>query len=984
MRTAVVINPTECHRRRADPPGRRRRTVRCGLSRPAVAADDRRGPRRRAGPAGDRGRRGRGLRLRRRRHHPGLRRRTGRHRGRAGRAAGRHRQPGRGQPRPPGRPGRPCVATAVTGHRRQHRPRLPGRPPLRADGRDGLRRRHDARRPPTAGSAGSAGRPTSSVACAASSTGRCACGSALDGGPPIARTARTVLVANMGRLQGGIDLFGDARPDDGVLDVAVVAPREPDRLAGAGRPADPAPRRRRPGRSRHSVRPLWTFAARYRRAAADRRRPDRDRRPAHRHGPAAGAVGVRAMTATDWFLTARERDNRHTVLDRRHADGAAFTAGNEVRALVHGAGVLRRPLRAGRGDGRRRPDPVHRLARRPGPAPRRPAGHGGVHSALCGRRAGASWSRGWCGGRTGTGSPSAPRRTSTSARRSRRPAANAYGTCGCAPAARTTRRWWCCAIRADPSATSPTSAASTCATAGATTSATTAIRRPSAMAAEYGRTPPWHDIQLAVPGPAVGDIEAGFRERWDDPAPLTRNPLHRLHDLIHRDDTQPDPLPPQLPRPGPARTGTACRCCAPTRTAGPGYPFAPYGERSIARAYQKALRRARSLIYIEDQYLWSSEIADLFAGRWPSNPTCTSSASSRCTPTRPASPARRRASGRRRAVETLRRAGGDRVAVYGIENRGRYADLRARQGRASSTTPGPASARTTSTSGPGPTTRSCRWPSSTTTRPTGFGRTCACACTGSTSNGPTDDDADLPTPAGLFAAYAARGRAARRAGTRPAAPGRARRAGCAATSEPRLRPIDRPTRRRDVPPHRRPRRPAAGAAPGPRLLAPRRADRTFRRPAPRVHTAPSSARSGGPVGFIKPTLPTVDPETWPGRTGWRGSGRWRRSGWRTGSAPSARCTCSTGSSAWRTRPGRSAVASSTTPGLGGLQRDRPVVDRAGLLPEGGHLHSAVRDPRPRLRLRPADAADQPADRRRPLLAAPGHGTAAAVARRGCR
>ena len=50
---------------------------------------------------------------------------------------------------------------------------------------------------------------------------------ALDGQPPIARTARTVLVANVGRLQGGIDLFGDARPDDGFLDVAVVAPREP-------------------------------------------------------------------------------------------------------------------------------------------------------------------------------------------------------------------------------------------------------------------------------------------------------------------------------------------------------------------------------------------------------------------------------------------------------------------------------------------------------------------------------------------------------------------------------------------------------------------------------------------------------------------------------------------------------------------------------------------------------------------------------------
>jgi diacylglycerol kinase family enzyme len=49
----------------------------------------------------------------------------------------------------------------------------------------------------------------------------------LDDRAPVIRTARTVLVANMGRMQGGIDLFGDARPDDGVLDVAVVAPRGP-------------------------------------------------------------------------------------------------------------------------------------------------------------------------------------------------------------------------------------------------------------------------------------------------------------------------------------------------------------------------------------------------------------------------------------------------------------------------------------------------------------------------------------------------------------------------------------------------------------------------------------------------------------------------------------------------------------------------------------------------------------------------------------
>jgi diacylglycerol kinase family enzyme len=45
-----------------------------------------------------------------------------------------------------------------------------------------------------------------------------------DGRPPVTRRARMLLVGNVGRLQGGVRILPDARPDDGLLDVAVLMP----------------------------------------------------------------------------------------------------------------------------------------------------------------------------------------------------------------------------------------------------------------------------------------------------------------------------------------------------------------------------------------------------------------------------------------------------------------------------------------------------------------------------------------------------------------------------------------------------------------------------------------------------------------------------------------------------------------------------------------------------------------------------------------
>jgi len=46
----------------------------------------------------------------------------------------------------------------------------------------------------------------------------------LDGGPPLIRRACSVVVGNTGLLPGGFPILPDARPDDGILDVGVLAP----------------------------------------------------------------------------------------------------------------------------------------------------------------------------------------------------------------------------------------------------------------------------------------------------------------------------------------------------------------------------------------------------------------------------------------------------------------------------------------------------------------------------------------------------------------------------------------------------------------------------------------------------------------------------------------------------------------------------------------------------------------------------------------
>ncbi|MFN2389540.1 MAG: phospholipase D family protein [Actinomycetota bacterium] len=185
----------------------------------------------------------------------------------------------------------------------------------------------------------------------------------------------------------------------------------------------------------------------------------------------------------------------------------------------------------------------------------------------------------------------------------------------------------------------------------------------------YGERPAWHDIQLAVRGPSIGDLAYTFRERWEDPTPLDhRNPLRKVLARRAHEPDEASPLPTMLDDPPPAGSH-AVQVLRTYPAKRPAYPFARLGERSIARAYGKAMERARRLVYLEDQYLWSADVADALARalertpglhlivvvpRFPEEDGAVSGPPARL--------------GQQLALEHLREAGGERVLVCDIEN----------------------------------------------------------------------------------------------------------------------------------------------------------------------------------------------------------------------------------------------------------------------------------------------------------------------------
>lgn len=193
--------------------------------------------------------------------------------------------------------------------------------------------------------------------------------------------------------------------------------------------------------------------------------------------------------------------------------------------------------------------------------------------------------------------------------------------------------------------------------------------QPVSIDARYGERPAWHDASMELRGPVVADVLAVFAERWDDPHPLDRSLPYRmlLQRLTHM-PRRPEPLPERTPPP-PRAGDHAVQLLRTYGVKRPPFPFAPEGERSIARAYAKAFSKAQSLLYIEDQYLWSREVASgiaealernrdlrviILVPRYPNSDGPLGGPPSRL--------------GQIEALRSLRRTAPDRVGVFDLEH----------------------------------------------------------------------------------------------------------------------------------------------------------------------------------------------------------------------------------------------------------------------------------------------------------------------------
>jgi phosphatidylserine/phosphatidylglycerophosphate/cardiolipin synthase-like enzyme len=108
----------------------------------------------------------------------------------------------------------------------------------------------------------------------------------------------------------------------------------------------------------------------------------------------------------------------------------------------------------------------------------------------------------------------------------------------------------------------------------------------------------WHDVSSRIEGPAVADVAEHFRMRW-------------------REVTG-ECLPPVVQRPDPVgEVELQIVRTVPERV----YDAVPRGDFRILESYTAAIRSAQQLIYLENQFLWSPEIARLLREKLVDPPT---------------------------------------------------------------------------------------------------------------------------------------------------------------------------------------------------------------------------------------------------------------------------------------------------------------------------------------------------------------------------
>jgi phosphatidylserine/phosphatidylglycerophosphate/cardiolipin synthase-like enzyme len=101
---------------------------------------------------------------------------------------------------------------------------------------------------------------------------------------------------------------------------------------------------------------------------------------------------------------------------------------------------------------------------------------------------------------------------------------------------------------------------------------------------------PWHDAHAIIEGPAVGDVELNFRQRWND--------------VVQRHHMDSQLLVPEHPLPTPLASKSLVQVARtiPQHT----YSFAPKtGIQGIAQLYAHALGNAQQFVYLENQYFWT-------------------------------------------------------------------------------------------------------------------------------------------------------------------------------------------------------------------------------------------------------------------------------------------------------------------------------------------------------------------------------------------